>query len=120
MSIKTATLRMPQKRSYVHNTSYRRPIKHKTNASSVGLKTKEILVTIFALLFLALGIWASLEVRNVANEVAQIKEAHKRLITEKTSLTAQMEKMTQPKELEAMGKRLGLHPPKESQIIYLK
>ncbi len=120
MSIKTATLRMPQKRSYVRNTGYRRPAKSKAAASSPGFKIKEIVSTALALVFLAIGIWASIEVRSVANEVAKLKEVHERLAAENTALTTRLESTTKTKELEKMGRRLGLHPPKENQIIYLK
>ncbi len=120
MTIKTATLRMPQRRSYVRNTGYRRPARTSSKASASKSRAKEVVATVFAVIFLLVGVWASLEVHSVANEVARLKETHARLVAENVSLTSKLHSATDKKALEKMGRRIGLHPPKENQIIYLR
>ena len=120
MSIKTATLRMPQRRSYVSNTITRSPVQSRTKASASKKSIALVLSVALLFILIAVGTWISVQVYTTSKEVSQLTRQHNTLMAENQLLTSELKQLTDSNKLEEIGKKLGLHPPRKNQIIYLK
>ncbi len=120
MSIKTATLRMPQRRAYVSNTITRSAVQPRAKAPAS--KKSLALVLSIALLFIliAVGTWVSIQVYTTSKEVSKLNRKYNSLAAENQMLTAELTQLTDSQKLEEIGKKLGLHPPRKNQVIYLR
>ncbi len=114
MTIKSATIRMPQKRGYTSRHV----------GTSQGFKLfqsslRGILSFVLLILFLGLSIYTSYKVKSVARDISTLEQKYYALLQENKQLNGQLDKMTSRATLMKIGKRLGLRPPAENQIITL-
>jgi hypothetical protein len=111
MSPRSAIIRIPQRRSYI-------PLAQKNNAGSsfcfskvleiISQKTTVLIFALAALLILAF--WSAYETREIAKDIEILQTEESRLSAQYQDFSTQMEKL---------GKKMGLHPPTDSQIISL-
>ncbi|MCD6198739.1 MAG: cell division protein FtsL [Deltaproteobacteria bacterium] len=118
MSPRSATIRIPQRRSYV-------PMAQKNNAGSLSFSkilkiTRHKTIALIALAaLLIMGFWITHEIRKIANdlELLQIEEGH--LSAQYQDFSTQMDQLKARSRMEKLGKKMGLHPPTNKQTISL-
>ncbi len=118
MTIKSATIRMPQRRGYSP-----RAVRRRSGISGASLfrsSLRGFLAFTFLLLFLGLSVYTSYKVKLVASDIGTLEEKYAALQQENIQLNAQLDGMTSNVTLAKLGKRLGLRPPAEDQIITLQ
>jgi len=71
------------------------------------------------LLFLCLSGFTSYKIRSVAQDISMLEQRYAALQKEKGQLHARLSDLVQRDRLAKVGKRLGLHPPKDSEITTL-
>jgi len=77
-----------------------------------------ILVGLIILAF-GLGVWSSFQVKSASKQVLLLRTEASSLGARHAELQKTYEALTSRASLERMGKRLGLHPPKKEQLIFL-
>lgn len=121
MSPRSATIRIPQRRSYV-------PMAQKNNASSslsfskalIKITHQKTIVFISALAaLLILGLWTAHDTRKIARDLEFLQIEESRLSTQHQDFSSQMDRLKACSRMEKLGKKLGLHPPTDRQIISL-
>ncbi len=118
MTIKSATIRMPQKRSY----GARMPRRGTSPGPGMGVFHSSLrgLFTFFILLlFLGLSLFTSYKVKMVASDISQLEQRYASVEQENSQLKAQLTQITSKSTLAKLGKRLGLRPPADNQIVTL-
>jgi hypothetical protein len=121
MGPRTATLRMPQRRSgsALLNRKYT-----SSGASSfprtVKFSAREAAAAFLALLFVVLGLWTGYAMKEIAADLAVLEKEASLIGGKRQELLAEEGKLRAPETLKALGERLGLHPPAENQVIHLK
>ena len=119
MSPRSATIRIPQRRSYV-------PMAQKNNAGSsfsfskiLKITSHETIALISLAALLILGFWITYEIRKTANdlELLQIEEGY--LSAQYRDFSTQMDQLKARSRMEKLGKKMGLHPPTNKQTISL-
>ncbi len=122
MSLKTATLRMPQRRpkGRIISRNLRSPYKGAVRSRTPAASPVQILVGALCLFLLLLGGWTSYQVKVVADQVEALRTEAVRLETQNERLVQVHKTLTSKDNLEKIGRRLGLHPPKKEQLILLK
>ncbi len=117
MTTKSATIRMPQRRSYTTRTP-RKP--HQGPSVNIFQSSlRGVLTFLILLLFLGLSVFASYKVKSVANDISVLEQRYATIQEENLQLKKRFSKMTSKATLAKIGKRLGLRPPAEDQIITL-
>ncbi len=117
MTIKSATIRMPQRRSYGARGPRRTHTGSSLNLFNSSLRG--VLTFLLLLLFLCLSIIASYKVKGVANDINRLEQKYAAIQKENRILNNRLEKMTSRATLAKIGKRLGLRPPEEDQVVTL-
>ncbi|MGB9497391.1 MAG: FtsL-like putative cell division protein [Dissulfuribacterales bacterium] len=120
MSPRPATIRIPQRRSYA-------PMAQK-NRTGTGLSFSKVLKTtrqmaiaiIFALaVLLTLGFWTAHQTRKTAKDIELLQAEKGRLSAQYQDFSTQVDRLKARSRLEKLGKKMGLHPPADRQIISL-
>ena len=117
---RSATIRIPQRRSYV-------PMAQKNNAGSsfsfskvLNLTRQKTIAFIFALAaLLILGFWITHEIRKTANDIELLQIEEGRLSAQYQNFSTQMDRLKARSRMEKLGKKMGLHPPTDRQTISL-
>ncbi|MEA1991918.1 MAG: cell division protein FtsL [Thermodesulfobacteriota bacterium] len=116
---RSATIRIPQRRSYV-------PMSQKNNADSclsfskVLNITRQKTIALIALAFLlTLGLWTTHETRKIANDMEFLQIEEGRLSAQYQDFSTQMDRLKARSRMEKMGGKMGLHPPTDRQTISL-
>ena len=117
MTTKSATIRMPQRRSYGARPPRRTHSGFSFNIFQSSLRGA--LTFLILLLFLGLSLYASYKVKNVANDIGALEQRYASIQKENLQLKNRFSEMTSKATLAKMGKRLGLRPPAEDQTITL-
>ena len=120
MSPRSATIRIPQRRSYV-------PMAQKNNIGSSFSFSKVLNITrqkttalIFALVaLLVLGFWTTHETRKIAKDIECLQIEEGRLSAQYQDFSTQMDRLKARSRMEKLGKKMGLHPPTNRQTISL-
>ncbi len=119
MSPRSATIRIPQRRSYV-------PMAQKNNTGSSLSFSKILEITrhkTIALIALAalliLGFWITHEIRKTANDLELLQIEEGRLSAQYQDFSTQMDRLKARNRMEKLGKKMGLHPPTNRQTISL-
>lgn len=117
MSYKTASFRInPQPRHYnarAYNTS--------ASNGDVELKIIKIsIISLILLIFLATTVILNNLYNKNMREIYAQKEYHNSLVNQYKMLTEEKNNFFTQKLHNEYGKKLGLHPPKENQIIRLR
>lgn len=120
MSPRSATIRIPQRRSYV-------PMAQKNNAGRdisfsklLEITCQKTIVFISALAaLLILGLWTAHDTRKIAKDIEFLQMEEVRLNTRYQDFSSQMDLLKARSRMEKLGKKLGLHPPTDRQIIFL-
>ena len=116
MFMKSATLRMPQRRYFgavprqSGNSAQSRPLFSRLD--------KGLLFSCISLLIIA--VWLNVSIRNVSSAISGLKAEKIRLEASRTRLEAEMEKATSRENLARLGKRLGLHAPGPGELAILR
>ncbi len=120
MSLRTATLRMPQRTNYstVSRQKYKTGSGIKTETRSFSVR--EILAGTIVLFLVILSIWTSFSIKELDNEVKILEKEASRLETIHAKLYQQEQNMLEKSRLESLGKKLGLHAPTKDQLIILR
>ncbi len=119
MTTKTATLRMPRRRTYPAATPRRR---RKSRAVSSGelISFKTIAaVAVLVLLLVAAGL-TSWKVREVATQLESFQADYQQEMTEQKRIAANLSRLMERKHLEEMGRSIGLHPASKEQIRIIR
>ncbi len=114
MTIKSATIRMPQKRGYTP-----RRVGTSSGSRLFHSSFRGILSFLLLILFLALSVYTSYKVKSVANDISALEQRYSALQYENKQLNRQLDNITSKATLAKIGRRLGLRPPGENQIITL-
>lgn len=118
MSLRSETIRIPQRRSYV-------PMAQKNNTGS-SLSFPKVLKIIYqkttALIFvlsalLILGFWTTHETRKIAKDIDLLQIEEGRLSAQYKDFITQMDQLKAPSRIEKIGGKMGLHPPTDRQRI---
>ncbi len=117
MTVKSATIRMPQRRGYTTRSQHRTGRKAGTSILSASIRGVLVFLTLF--LFLGLSVFTSYKVKTVADDISQLERRYSALHQENIRLNSQLDKVTSKATLAKIGKRLGLKPPQENQIVTL-
>ena len=117
MTTKSATIRMPQRRSYGARPPRRTHTGLSFNIFQFSLRGA--LTFLILLIFLGLSLYASYKVKNVADDIVKLEQRYASIQKENQQLKNRFLKMTSEATLAKMGKRLGLRPPAEDQTITL-
>ena len=119
MSSRSATIRIPQRRSYV-------PMAQKNNVGSSLSFSKILKITrhkTIALIALAalliLGLWITHEIRKTANDLELLQIEEGRLSAQYQDFSIQMDQIKARSRMEKLGRKMGLHPPTDRQKISL-
>jgi cell division protein FtsL len=119
MSPRSATIRIPQRRSYV-------PMAQKNNAGSSLSFSKILKITCHKTIVLTalsalliLGFWITHEIRKTANDLELLQIEEGRLSAQYQDFSTQMDRLKARSRMEKLGKKMGLHPPTERQTISL-
>ncbi|NPA95086.1 MAG: hypothetical protein GXO58_06645 [Thermodesulfobacteria bacterium] len=118
MTIKSATIRMPQKRSYGARVPRRGPA-FRPNLGVFQSSLKGVVTFLILALFLGLSLFTSYKVKNVAADISQLEQRYASVEGENGQLKAQLAQMASKSTLAKLGKRLGLRPPAQDQIVTL-
>ena len=79
-----------------------------------------MIVFIFALAaLLILGLWTAHDTRKIARDSEFLQIEGSRLSAQHQDLSSQMDLLKARSRMEKLGKKLGLHPPTDRQIISL-
>ncbi len=117
MTVKSATIRMPQRRGYTSRAPHRGGKKAGSTILSASIRGILVFLTLF--LFLGLSVFTSYKVKTVADDISQLESRYAALHQENIRLNSQLDKVTSRATLAKIGKRLGLRPPHENQIVTL-
>ena len=120
MSPRSATIRIPQRRSYV-------PMAQKNNTDSsfsfskvLNITRQKTIALIFALVaLLILGFWTTHETRKIAKDIEFLQIEEGRLSAQYQDFSTQMDQLKARSRMEKLGKKMGLHPPTDRQTISL-
>ncbi|MEA3384872.1 MAG: FtsL-like putative cell division protein [Thermodesulfobacteriota bacterium] len=120
MSLRSATIRIPQRRLYV-------PMAQKNNTGSSFSFSKVLEITrqktiafIFALAaLLILGFWTTHETRKIAKDIEFLQIEEGRLSIQYQDFNTQMNQLKARSRMEKWGGKMGLHPPTDRQTISL-
>ncbi|MBW1964197.1 MAG: cell division protein FtsL [Deltaproteobacteria bacterium] len=119
MSPRSATIRIPQRRSYV-------PMAQKNSAGSSLSFSKILKITrhkTIALIALAalliLGFWITHEIRKTANDLELLQIEKGRLSAQYQDFSIQMDQIKARSRMKKLGRKMGLHPPTGRQTIFL-
>ncbi|MEA1867684.1 MAG: FtsL-like putative cell division protein [Thermodesulfobacteriota bacterium] len=120
MSPRSATIRIPQRRSCV-------PMAQKNNTGSSFSLLKVLNITrqkttalIFALVaLLILGFWTTHETRKTAKDIECLQIEKGRLSAQYQDFSTQMDQLKARSRMEKLGRKMGLHPPTGRQTISL-
>jgi hypothetical protein len=118
MSPQSATIRIPQRRSYV-------PMAQKNNTGSslsfskvLKIIRQKTIALIFALsALLILGFWTTQETRKIAKDIEFLQIEEGRLSAQYQDFSTQMDQLKARSRMEKLGKKMGLHPPADRQTI---
>jgi hypothetical protein len=111
---RSATLRISQRRTY--GSSSKRALFSRV----ISIARQETVASIFVLALLILGLWSSYEIHNISRDIASMHVEESRLMAQRQDLRSQEARLESVTRLQKLGKRLGLHPPTDSQIVYLR
>ncbi len=122
MALKTATLRMPQRRpnSRLVSRNMRIPYSGTTKSRNPGMSRLQFFAAFLCLCLLVLGLWTSYRVKVVADELRALEVEALRLKADNEKLVARRNLLVSRANLEKLGNHLGLHPPRKEQLILLK
>jgi len=121
MSPRSATIKISQRHLYG-------PMAQKNNAvSSLSFSKALIKIThqktiVFISVLAALlifGLWTTHDTRKIAKDSELLQVEEDRLSTRYQDLNTQMDRLKARSRMEKLGKKLGLHPPTNRQIISL-
>ncbi|MCK4605446.1 MAG: hypothetical protein KAU41_12290 [Deltaproteobacteria bacterium] len=120
MSPRSATIRIPQRRSYV-------PMAQGNNTGSIlsfsqvlKITRQKTIALIFALAaLLILGFWTMHETRKIAKDIEFLQIEEGRLGAQYQDFSTQMDRLKARNRMEKLGKKMGLHPPTDRQTISL-
>ncbi len=114
MGPQPASLKMSQRRIY-------RPLSKKGLFSgTLRMARQEIFAFISVLALLILGLWTSYEILNISRDIKCLRIEQDRLVAQNQDLRSQEVRLKSVSHMQRLGRRLGLHPPTDSQIVYLK
>ncbi len=120
MGPRSATLRIPQRRLYDS-------LSKKNRAYSMGFLSKvlkivrrETIASIFIVALLILGLWTSYKIHNISRDIASVHIEENRLMAQRQDLKSQEARLKAVSRMKKIGRELRLHPPADSQIIYLR
>ncbi len=126
MSLKTATLRMPQRtpRGRILNRNVRSPyrgnVRSRSSVPSHPLSRSQVLAGLLCLVLVLLGGWTGYQVRLVAEQVEALRAEAAELETRNEVLLQAKKDLISGDNLKEMGSRLGLHPPRKEQLVLLR
>jgi hypothetical protein len=121
MSPRSATIRIPQRHSYVS-------MAQKNNAGNslffskafIKITHQKSIVFISALAaLLILGLWTAHDTRKIARDLEFLQKEESRLSAQHQDFSSQMDRLKACRRMEKLGEKLGLHPPTDRQIISL-
>lgn len=121
MSPRSATIKIPRRHLYG-------PMARKNNAVSSLSFSKALIkithqktivfISVLAAL-LILGFWTTHETRKIAKDMEFLQIEEDRLSAQYHDFSTQMDQLKARSRMEKLGKKLGLHPPTNRQIISL-
>ncbi len=117
MFIRSATLRMPQRR-YFGPTARTSASRSTVSAPFLGLLDKILLFSCLSLLILA--VWLNFSIRNLSLFLERLQKEEAKLEAQNVLLVQERERVTQKRNLERVGARLGLHAPGPGELAVLK
>ncbi len=86
--------------------------------STISLREMGLLFISVALL--GLSVVTGFEIKNVSKEISTYREELKAFAEEEDRLKGELARFSEKTRLEKIGRALGLHPPKKSQIVHIK
>ncbi len=110
--------RRPNSRIISRNTRMSYKSMARTRVSNVS--RVHVFAAFLCLCLLLLGLWTSYRVKMVADELKALEVESARLQTENQQLVNKHNLLISRANLEKLGRRLGLHPPKKNQLVFLK
>ncbi|HID97559.1 MAG TPA: hypothetical protein EYP57_05150 [Thermodesulfobacteriaceae bacterium] len=118
MSIRTATLRMPQRQPYssMGKRSFSRP----RSTRKLRVSWKECIISVFAAAMLVLGLWTGREIRSIAKDLEVLQTEAVQLNSMNEKLSKDRDELVHSEQMKKIGRKLGLHPPRTGQVVYLK
>lgn len=121
MGPRTATLRLPQRRSNsaLLNRKYT-PSGASSFPRAAKFSLREAAAAFLALLFVVLGLWTGYAMKEIAGDLALLEKEASLIDSRRQELLAEEGRLRAPETLKALGEQLGLHPPAEDQVIHLK
>ena len=119
MSFRSATIRIPQRCSYV-------PMVQKNNAGSsfsfskvLNITRHKTIVLVVLAALLILGFWITHETRKIAKDIKLLQIEKGRLNARYQDFSIQIDRLKTHSHMEKLGKKMGLHPPTDRQTISL-
>jgi len=91
----------------------------KTQKRDTALLKEAVLVVIVVILLILSMVTAS-RIKDVVKEISTYREEMKALNREGKKLQGEIARLSNKKRLQKIGRSLGLHPPKDSQIVHMK
>ncbi len=119
MTIKSATLRMPQRRVYSPASRRRRNTRSFVSIPA-GFSLKAAAALLVLSLFLGLSFITSYKIHGLAQDIQTLEEHYAAVQQENRELTDKFSAISGKKKLARIGKKLGLFKPGEGQIITLR
>nr|HDM99831.1 hypothetical protein [Deltaproteobacteria bacterium] len=119
MSLRSATIRTPQRRSYVSTAQKNRACDHLLLSKILKMSLNKAIALIVLGALLILGILITHEVRETAKDLELLQREQGRLSNRYKDFTTRLDRIKARSHMEKLGGEMGLHPPTKRQIIYL-
>ena len=120
MGPRSATLRIPQRRLYDSLSKKNRAYSMGFLSKVLKIARRETIASIFIVALLILGLWTSYEIHNISRDIASVHIEENRLMAQRQDLKSQEARLKAVSRMKKIGRELRLHPPADSQIIYLR
>ncbi|OCC14746.1 hypothetical protein DBT_1806 [Dissulfuribacter thermophilus] len=108
-SLKTARLQ----------STHRLRTRQRSGARST-ISLREMGLIFISVVLFGLSVVTGYEIKSVSKEISTYREELKAFGEEEERLKGELARFTEKTRLEKIGRALGLHPPKKSQIVHIK
>ncbi len=119
MSPRSATIRIPQRRSCVSMAQKNRAYSHLSFSKILKITFNKVITLIFFSALLFLGFWITYEIRETAKDLELLQMEQGRLSARHKDFSTRVDQIKARSHMEKLGEKMGLHPPGDGQIIFL-
>ncbi len=119
MTIKSATLRMPQRRIYAPSSRKRRAARSLISIPA-GFSIRAAAALLVLSLFLGLSFVTSYRIHGIAQDIRMLEERYSALNQENLKLSAEFSTLASRQRLARIGRKLGLSKPGQDQVVTLR